>query len=684
MRCAFGLVLAFADHFRQRGFTHAATAAACAAVLASVGSLAGELDTISIVSNPGSDNTYSSDGEDSTIIFRATWIEKVSVRGANLIFVMGDEEREAFCPQTGDCDTCPVFNFECTYEVQPGDLDEDGISIQPASVRPPFAGSITRNNSNINQATCTSAEVGECTYAGLSDQAGHKVDGGPADSAESEDPDEPEDPDEGSAADEHTGRTASSLLGIGPPEIGTIDGADDVDYYRIDLAGSATVTVATAGPTDTQGELLAGNGALIDSDSDSGPGGNNFQLTAALEAGVYYVAVSGSEGGYALTALLADAGDQGGTAASSTLLTLYGAAEVEDVSAIGSSALLSTVGSIDEAMADLDYFRIDVPRDGTDVTVRSAGSTDTAGRLLDSALEEVAAEDGGDGNFQIEQTLDAGTYYLEVMGETGRYRVLASGSDPDCACAEEAMAMGDHGGTDETSTLMPIGPPLTGEIAGADDMDVFRIDLAGDATLTLAAAGQTDTMGVLRNGAGEELASDDASGPAMNFSITEELAAGVYYLEVSGGAGSYAVNAQLGGDDSDHGDTAGLSTLLTLYSQDDVDNIRPQALLSTAAEIGAAETDMDVFRLDVPMDMTDVTVRSAGSLDTYAYLRDADGMELAMDDGDGAFRIEATLDAGVYYVEVGGHETGRYRVLAWGDSQLECDCATDGDEDDGS
>ena len=680
MRCAFGLVLALADRFRHGRSGRAATVAALAAALASVGSLAGVLDTISIVSNSGSDETYSSDGEDSTIIFRATWVEKVSVRGANLIFVMGDEEREAFCPQTGDCDTCPVFNFECTYEVQPGDLDEDGISIQPASVRPPFAGSITRNNSNINQATCTSAEVGECTYAGLSDQAGHKVDGGPAETEEPTDP--------GAGEDEHTGRTASALLGIGPPEIGTIDGADDVDYYRIDLAGSATVTVATAGPTDTRGELLAGNGALIDSDSDSGPGGNNFSMTAALEAGVYYVAVSGAPGGYALTALLADAGDQGGTAASSSLLTLYGAAEVAGVTAIGSSALLSSVGSIDEAMTDLDYFRIDVPRDGTDVTVRSAGSTDTAGRLLDSALAEVAAEDGGDGNFRIETMLDAGTYYLEVMGETGRYRVIASGSDPDCACAEEEMAAGDHGGTDETSTLMPIGPPLTGEIAGADDADVFRIDLAGNATVVFETAGPTDTMGVLRNGAGEELASADSGGPAMNFGISAELAPGVYYLEVSappgsgGAAGSYAVSAQLGGGDTDHGDTAGLSTLLPLYSQDDVDNIKPQALLSTAAVIDAAETDMDVFRLDVPEDITDVTIRSAGTLDTFARLRDASQMELEMDDSDGAFRIETTLDAGVYYVEVGGHETGRYRVLAWGDSQVECDCAGDGGEDD--
>ena len=689
MQCAFGLVLAVGSRIRQGSWrnlrlpfrgsdpTRMGIAAVLAALVVSPFALAQELENIRITSNPGSDDTYSSDGEDSTIVFEAEWALRVSVRGANLVFIMGDEEREAFCPQTGDCDTCPRDRFECSYEVQPGDLDEDGISI-PAGA--PFRGSITRNNSNINQASCTDATNQECTYPGLPDQAGHKVDGGAAGEPSEPEPTEPDPPDQGGTGD-HTGRIASTLLAIGPPQIGTIDGADDVDYYRIDLAGSATVTVATAGPTDTSGELLDGNGALIASDEDSGPGAGNFEMTEALEAGVYYVAVSGAEGGYALTALLADAGDQGGTAASSSLLTFYGASEVASVTSIGSSALLSTVGTIDEAMTDLDYFRIDVPRDGTDVTVRSAGSTDTAGRLLDSELMEVAAEDGGDGNFRIETTLDAGTYYLEVMGEAGRYRVIASGSDPDCACAEEAMMGMDHGGTAETSTLMPIGPPLTGEIADADDVDVFRIDLAGNASVTFAAAGPTDTMAVLKNGAGEELASADGGGPAMNFGITEELAPGVYYLEVSGAAGSYAVSAQLGGD-SDTGDTAGLSTLLTLYSQDDVDNIKPSALLSTAAEIGAAETDIDVFRLDVPQDMTDVTIRSAGTLDTFAYLRDASLMELAMDDGDGAFRIETTLDAGIYYVEVGGHEEGRYRVLAWGDSQEPCDCA--GDEDDGS
>ena len=660
---------------RQAGGVAPVTLILLAGLLLTGSAMANELVDITITSNPGSDDTYSSDGEDSTIVFRSEWTGRVSVRGADLVFMLGDEEQRANCPSSDERGVGPELQFDCMYEVQPGDLDEDGVSI-PAG--PPFTGSITRGDSRINQANCTTATSQECPYAGMRDNPAHKVDGGPAEATE------PEPPVQGGTGGDRTDRIASTLLAIGPPQIGSID---DVDYYRIDLAGSATMTVGTAGRADTRGELLDGTGALIASDEGSGPGGNNFSMTETLAPGVYYVAVSAppgsvaAGGGYALTALLADAGDQGGSAASSSLLTLYGAAQVARVTESGlSSALLSTVGHIDDAMADLDYFRIDVPRDGTDVTVRSAGGTDTAGRLLDSALMEVAADDGGSGNFRMETTLDAGIYYLEVMGEVGRYRVVASGSDPDCDCAEPATMAMDHGGTAETSTLMSIGPPLTGEISGADDVDVFRIDLAGSAAVVFEAAGPTDTMGVLRDAAGAELAAANTGGPASNFRISEELAPGVYYLEVSGAGGSYAVSAQLGGE-SDHGDTAGLSTLLTFYGEDDVANIRPSALLSTAAAIDAAETDMDVFRLDIPQDSTDVTIRSVGSLDTFARLRDASLLELAMDDGDAGFRIETTLDAGVYYIEVGGHETGRYRILAWGDSREDCACA-DGDGDD--
>ncbi len=433
------------------------------------------------------------------------------------------------------------------------------------------------------------------------------------------------------------------------------------------------MTIFSSGKTDTRGELLDGAGAILASDSGSGAGGNNFRMTETLAPGAYYIAVSGESGSYSLSAELAAITDHGDTAANSTLLPLHGAAKVQRTDP---SALLSTIGRIDEAAADLDFFRIDVPRNGVDVVVRSAGDTDTRGRLLDSSLNEVMADEGGDGNFHIATKLDAGTYYVEVMGhEAGRYRVIASGSDAECACLEELQAKLDHGDTAEASTLMSIGPPLTGGISGSSDTDVFRIDVVGSATVVFATFGPTDTRGLLRDGTGAMLASDDSGGTqGHNFSIQADLDPGVYYLEVSGEVGDYAVAAQLGGE-RDHGDTAAQSTLLTLYSESDTMRTQ-QSLLTTVGRIDVAQSDIDVFRLDIPRDKTDLTVRSAGDTDTFARLRDSSLTELSMNEGgNGNFRITAQVDAGIYYLEVGGHEAGRYRVLAWGDSKRDCPCA---------
>ena len=57
-------------------------------------------------------------------------------------------------------------------------------------------------------------------------------------------------------------------------------------------------------------------------------------------------------------------------------------------------------------------------------------------------------------------------------------------------------------------------------------------------------------------------------------------------------------------------------------------------------------------------------VRTSGSVDTYARLVDTSENEIAFaDDGAGNCRIEQTLDAGIYYVEVSGHDAGAYRIL---------------------
>ena len=467
-------------------------------------------------------------------------------------------------------------------------------------------------------------------------------------------------PDPGSTAED------SALLPIGPPVAGTILGAADVDVYRIDLQGRAALEVRTSGPTDVRGELLDSTGRLILSDDDGGPGGHNLRIRADLEAGIYYVAIAGETGDYAVMARLGDAPDHGATAATSTLLTLHAESTLGQVSP---SALLAAPGRIAPTSADVDVFRLDVPLDGTDVTVRSAGGTDVFGQLLDAGGNELAV-DAGVGNFRMEVVLDAGTYYVVVTAsETGAYRVLASGDSAVCPC--KAGSAPDHGGDAESSTLMPIGPPLPGIIDDPDDVDVFRIDLQGSTTLDVRTSGPTDVHGELFDGAGARIAADDDSGPGgRNFRIRADLEVGVYYVAIAGESGDYAVMARLG-DAPDHGDTAATSTRLTLHAREDLDQVSPSALLAAPGRIAPTAADVDVFRLDVP-ENTDVAVRSVGATDVLARLLDSSLNEIVADAAEGNFRLEARLAAGTYYVEVGGRETGTYRVLAWSDAP--CDC----------
>lgn len=465
----------------------------------------------------------------------------------------------------------------------------------------------------------------------------------------------------------------ASLLSIGPPLPGNVGGEADTDVFRIDLQGRAILEVRTSGPTDTRGELLDGTGVMLASDDDSGPAGHNFLVRSELGAGIYYVAVTGEPGDYAVMARLGDAPDHGETEATATLLTLYAEA---DLGRVSPSALLAAPGRIAPTSADVDVFRLDVPLDATTVAIRSAGGTDVFGRLLDSSMTELAA-DVTDGNFRMEAALDAGIYYVVVTGsETGTYRVLAWGDSASCACA--APAATDRGGTAEGSALMPIGPPLAGSLGDASDIDMFRIDLQGSATLEVRTSGPTDTRGELLDGTGARILSDDDSGPAgRNFLIRADLEAGIYYVAVRGEPGDYAVMARLG-DTPDHGETPATATLLTLYTEADLGRVSPSALLAAPGKIAPTDGDVDVFRLDVPYNARDVTIRSAGSTNVYARLLDSSLTEIAADVSDGNFRItRGGMRAGIYYIEVRGRETGTYRVLARGEPQDSCGCAVD-------
>ena len=113
------------------------------------------------------------------------------------------------------------------------------------------------------------------------------------------------------------------------------------------------------------------------------------------------------------------------------------------------------------------------------------------------------------------------------------------------------------------------------------------------------------------------------------------------------------------GDTPDHGETEAAATLLTLHAAADLDRISPSALLAAPGRIAPTDADVDVFRLDVPENTMDVTVRSAGGTDVFARLLDSSLNEIAADTGDGNFRIEARLGKGSTTSRSEGARRGR-------------------------
>ena len=466
------------------------------------------------------------------------------------------------------------------------------------------------------------------------------------------------------ADDDHGTGLAATLLPLDRPLAGRLSDMGDVDAFRIDLIAAARIEVRTSGGTDTRGRLLDGSGAVRAEDEDSGPG-DNFRLVAALEPGAHYVEVQGAPGEYSVTARPADALDQAETEAASTLLTLHDE-EVRGATPI----LLGASGRIWPSVSDVDVFRLDVPHDGTDVTVRSSGRAALRARLVDSSRADIASVDRG-GNIRMERRLDAGIYYVAVDGdEVAPYRLLATGVATSDPCARRPVAR-DDGDSPASSTVLQVGgPPTAGVIADDADVDVFRLDLEGSAQVELRTSGSTDTRGELYDRRGELIASDWASGSGgHNFRIVAELAVGIYYVAVKGAPGargSYSVSARLGGA-FDHPATLRSATRLQVHDALDLARVTPDMLLGTAGRIWPSAADVDAFRLDVPRDGTVVRARTSGGTALHARLVRAGepSVAVASDDSGGNIDLETPLDAGVYYLVVGGHETGAYRLLAW-------------------
>ncbi|MCB4779081.1 MAG: pre-peptidase C-terminal domain-containing protein, partial [Sulfurovum sp.] len=288
----------------------------------------------------------------------------------------------------------------------------------------------------------------------------------------------------------------------------------------------------------------------------------------------------------------------------------------------------TTAGNIDSA-GDEDWFKVVIPHDGT-LVVETTGTTDTYGYLLDASNREIASNDDGglNRNFKISKSVTAGTYYVKVKHHDpsesmGAYSLVAH--------------FDDHGNSKDGAT--PINNPnsrTSGRIETAGDVDWFKIVIpSGGGTLIVSTTGTIDTSGELYKD-GDLDASDNNNGSGNNFKITQTVTAGTYYVKVSASStGDYwldsqftpSVAEQAQGSLSDNDNNVSTATLINVTTTTEP--------ITTTGRIDVAG-DNDYFKIVIPSTGR-LIVRTEGTTDTYGYLLDSNGEELASNDNSGFF-----------------------------------------------
>ena len=437
---------------------------------------------------------------------------------------------------------------------------------------------------------------------------------------------------------DHPDEFSASLTALSPGTAveGIVGPAQDADVFKLDLSDEKDVVLHTEGDVDTVGTLLDADGDYLDGNDDSAymAGESNFLLARTLEAGVYYIEVTGYGAGTGPYRLhYREIGDQSNARSGAESVT----PDSPDL----------TVGFI-SGEGDTDYFSF-TPESAGIFRVYTVGATDTVGELRDNDETVVGENDDGrlspgHRGFLIEKSLSAGTHYVSVTGwedETGPYRlVVEEVTDPGNALLEAAE--------------LALAAAEVGAIGPGGDRDLFKLELDRETEVVLYSSGPTDTKAELLDSNGDSLipkVEDDDSGEGFNFLIHATLKPGTYYIRVEGfGAkttGSYAMFAEPVAPVAAFPGIAGEHALGRIRTGHDQGFHKFTLSSRTAAWIyttGVAGYLRDAVRLRVQRDRVERQYRLFGL-----------GIQ---------FSIRETLNAGTYYVRVSsyGTSTGFYAL----------------------
>ncbi len=409
--------------------------------------------------------------------------------------------------------------------------------------------------------------------------------------------------------------------------------ADEGDgkCFSFTLTAERDIEISTTGSTNTQGKLYSSDGNIIATAQDSNDG-NNFEIRTALAQGTYYVEVTSedrSTGSYILNLFqIFRAGDCFG--------------DTNDITSIASLPHTSSNSLADAREGDCFSFILNSPRT---VSISTAGSTNTLGRLYSSDENLLASnsDDGGGNNFEIRRLLDADTYYVEVTSETqsgGSYTLNL----------EEVFTDGDCSAND----IIDISFPHTSSnsLANAMDGHCFSFNLAEARSVNIRTTG-INTDVVLYSSDGTSIVGSDTSGTS---SVTADLAADTYYVEITGDrGGSYTLYLDLVFDETDCRANSAISIASIPYTS-------PNQIL---ADEGSGHCF--TFTL-TPGTARNIEISTKGPTDTRGRLYTSSSStpfrEVRSGGTGGNFKISESLTAGTYYVVVtsDNRDTGSYTL----------------------
>ena len=103
-------------------------------------------------------------------------------------------------------------------------------------------------------------------------------------------------------------------------------------------------------------------------------------------------------------------------------------------------------------------------------------------------------------------------------------------------------SLDDHGNTQETATFLAANSTISGNLKDGDDVDFFRIDLSEDGNLSLGVSGGSNIELSIYNEASVELVRIQSP----DQEVDSDLAAGTYFVKVSGDLGDYSLESAFG------------------------------------------------------------------------------------------------------------------------------------------